>query len=82
MSKKRSNPDTLARARTEAEREGMTLSAWMDRAARREALRDAGRQYEAWLDTHPEVREEVSAWRSMTASATARRWSAIAEDNA
>ncbi|MBX6723679.1 MAG: hypothetical protein IRY92_10685 [Dactylosporangium sp.] len=50
------NPDTLARARAAAEQEGLTLSAWMDRAARREALRDAGRRYEEWVDAHPEVR--------------------------
>lgn len=68
------NPDTLARARAAAEHEGLTLSAWMDRAARREALRDAGRRYEEWVDAHPEVRAEVDAWRAMMVSAVGRQW--------
>jgi hypothetical protein len=76
------NPDTLSRARSEAEREGMTLSAWMDRAARREALRDAGRRYERWLDEHPEAREEVNGWRAMTASTTAHQWAELPNDTA
>ena len=76
------NPDTLARARTAAERTGMTLSAWMDRAARREALRDAGRRYEEWLDANPEAREEVTAWRGMTSGVTSRRWATLTEGDA
>lgn len=58
------NPETLARARAEAEREGLTLSAWMDRAARRAALRDAGRRHQEWLEANPEARAEVDAWRA------------------
>jgi hypothetical protein len=68
------NPDTLARARAAAEQEGLTLSAWMDRAARREALRDAGKRYEEWVDAHPEVRAEVDAWRAMMVGAVGRQW--------
>lgn len=71
------NPDTLARARDAAQRESLSLSAWMDRAARREALRDAGRRYEQWIDQHPEIRDEVNAWRQLTAHATAGRWARL-----
>lgn len=56
-------PDTLARARDAAKREGLTLSAWIDRAARREALRDAGRRHQEWLAANPDVREELDAFR-------------------
>ncbi|MEV4757145.1 hypothetical protein AB0J86_18810 [Micromonospora sp. NPDC049559] len=56
------NPDTLARARAAAERAGMSLSAWMDRAARREALRDAGRHQDEWLDANPDVRDELDGF--------------------
>lgn len=72
------NSDTLARARDAAQRESLSLSAWMDRAARREALRDAGRRYEQWIDQHPDIRDEVNAWRQMTANTTAGRWSRLA----
>jgi hypothetical protein len=74
--------ETLARARASAEREGLSLSAWMDRAARREALRDAGRQYEQWLDAHPDVRAEVNSWRAATAAAAVQRWSVPGRDEA
>lgn len=58
------NSDTLARARAEAQREGVSLSAWIDRAARRAALRDAGRRYQEWLHANPDVKEEVDAWQA------------------
>ncbi|MDW5325840.1 hypothetical protein [Plantactinospora sp. KLBMP9567] len=56
------NPDTLARARAAAKQDGLSLSAWIDRAARREALRAAARQHEAWLAANPEVRDELDAF--------------------
>jgi hypothetical protein len=55
--------DTLQRARAEAEREGMTLSAWMDRAARRAVLREAARRNQEWLNENPDVRQEIDEWR-------------------
>ncbi|MDG4787077.1 hypothetical protein O7626_14250 [Micromonospora sp. WMMD1102] len=56
------DPDTLARARAAAERDGLALAAWVDRAVRREALRAAAREHEAWLAAHPEVRDELDAF--------------------
>jgi hypothetical protein len=52
---------TLSRAREQAEREGLTLSAWMATAARRHAQRDAGRRYREWLSKHPDIRDEVES---------------------
>lgn len=66
--------DTLARARSEAERAGVSLSAWLDRAARTQALRDAGRQYDQWLSEHPEIADEVKGWRAMQARTLSARW--------
>lgn len=54
--------DTLARARAAAHREGMSLSAWLERAARREALRDAVRRQDEWLAANPEVRAELDGF--------------------
>lgn len=56
------NPDTLARARAAAGHEGMSLSAWIDRAARREALRDAARRQDEWLAANPDVRDELDGF--------------------
>jgi hypothetical protein len=53
------NPDTLARARAAAKQDGVSLSAWIDRAARKEALRVAARQHDAWLAANPDVRDEL-----------------------
>lgn len=58
----RLSPQTLARARAAAERDGMTLSDWIDRAARREARRDAARAHEEWLAANPEVRDELDGF--------------------
>ncbi|WP_422769510.1 hypothetical protein ACN28C_22500 [Plantactinospora sp. WMMC1484] len=55
-------PDTLARARAAAKQDGLSLSAWIDRAARKEALRAAAHQHEAWLAANPEVRDELDAF--------------------
>jgi uncharacterized protein YigA (DUF484 family) len=54
--------DTLARARAAATYEGLSLSAWMDRAARREALRHAAWRHEEWLTANPEVRDELDGF--------------------
>ena len=56
------NSDTLARARAAAGNEGMSLSAWMDRAARREALRHAARRHDDWLAANPDVRDELDGF--------------------
>ncbi|MBE1491447.1 hypothetical protein [Plantactinospora soyae] len=53
------NPDTLARARQAAKHDGLSLSAWIDRAARREAIRAAARRHEEWLAANPDVRDEL-----------------------
>ncbi len=60
-------PDTLERARAAAGREGLSLSAWIDRAARREALRDADERYREWLAANPGVQEELETWEGVTA---------------
>lgn len=70
------SPDTLARARSQAERAGVSLSAWLDRAARAQALRDAGRQYDRWLSENPEIADQVKGWRSMQARTLSARWRA------
>ena len=70
---------TLAVARAESEREGVTLSAWINRAARREARRDQGRRYQEWLSAHPDVAAEVRAWREWAGGMRAQRWASLAE---
>ncbi|GLI01654.1 hypothetical protein [Phytohabitans aurantiacus] len=54
--------DTLARARAEARAAGMSLSEWIDRAARRAAVRDAARRHEEWLATDPDARAELEGF--------------------
>ena len=54
--------DTLSRARAAAAEEGLTLAAWLDRAARREALRQAARRHEEWLTANPDVRDELDGF--------------------
>jgi hypothetical protein len=71
--------DTLAKARQSAEAEGMNLSAWMDRAARQYAQRDAGRRYEAWLREHPDIADHVGGWRAVKAEATVNRWADLSD---
>ena len=56
------SPDTLARARAAAQAEGISLSAWMDRAARRQALRDASKHHEGWLAANPDIRDELDGF--------------------
>jgi hypothetical protein len=51
--------ETLARARQAAAREGMGLSAWFERTARRQLLRDAAHRHDEWLAANPDVREEL-----------------------
>jgi hypothetical protein len=68
------SPDTLARARSQAERAGVSLSAWLDRAARAQALRDAGHQYDRWLAENPEIADQVKSWRAMQARTMSARW--------
>ena len=67
------SPDTLDRAREAATRDGLTLSAWIDRAARREALRDAGTRYAEALAANPDIRAEVESWRAFGAECVAER---------
>lgn len=69
--------DTLATARDHAAREGVTLSAWLSRAARREARRDQGQQYAAWLAAHPDVAEEVRGWREFARGMQAARLASL-----
>ena len=71
--------DTLAAAREAAGREGVTLSAYLSRAARREVRRTQGRQYQEWLQAHPDVAEEVREWRAYAGSMQAQRWAHLAE---
>ncbi|HEX5595486.1 MAG TPA: hypothetical protein VFX61_05585 [Micromonosporaceae bacterium] len=70
--------DTLTRARAAARREGMSLSAWMDRAARREALRDAGRRQDEWLAANPDVRAELDGFDRL-ADQLESGWSDLAD---
>ncbi|HEX5542204.1 MAG TPA: hypothetical protein VFX60_11700 [Micromonospora sp.] len=70
--------DTLAQARTAARREGISLSAWIDRAARREALRDAGRRQDEWLAANPEVRAELDGFDRL-ADQLESGWSDLAD---
>jgi hypothetical protein len=67
------SPDTIDRAREAATRDGLTLSAWIDRAARREALRDAGTRYAEWLAANPDIRDEIQGWRAFGAECAADR---------
>jgi hypothetical protein len=54
--------DTLARARRAARREGVSLSSWLDRAARRQLLQEAARQLDEWLAANPDVRDELDGF--------------------
>jgi ribbon-helix-helix CopG family protein len=54
--------DTLERARDAAERAGLSLSAWMRRAARNQALREPAMTREEWLEANPDIRAELEAW--------------------
>lgn len=56
------NARTLARARRAARREGVSLSTWIDRAARSQLLADAARRHEEWLAANPEVRAELDGF--------------------
>lgn len=70
------SPDTLARAQSQAEQAGVSLSAWLDRAARTQSLRDAGRQYDRWLAENPDVADQVKSWRALQARTLSARWRA------
>jgi hypothetical protein len=72
------NSDTLARARAAAAQAGLSLSAWIDRAARREALRDAGRLQDDWLAANPEVREQLEGFDRL-ADRLEAGWSDLAD---
>jgi hypothetical protein len=72
------NPDTLVRARAAAAQAGMSLSAWMDRAARREALREAGRRQDDWLAANPDVREQLDGFDRL-ADKLESGWSDLAD---
>jgi hypothetical protein len=69
--------DTLARARRAARREGVSLSGWFERAARRELLRDAAIHHDEWLAANPEVREELDSFDRF-AEALDASWSDMA----
>lgn len=56
----------------------MSLSAWLDRAARREALRDAARRQDEWLAANPEVRDELDGFDRL-ADKLESGWSDLAE---
>jgi hypothetical protein len=62
-------PDTLQRAREEADRAGVSLSAWVDRVAHTAALRAAGDRYEEWINAHPEM-EGIRSWRAFIDGST------------
>ncbi len=53
---------TLSHARRAARREGVSLSRWIDRAARRQLLADAANHHEEWLAANPDVRDELDGF--------------------
>ncbi|MEV7230595.1 hypothetical protein AB0M79_26765 [Polymorphospora sp. NPDC051019] len=77
------NADTLARARVAARHAGLSLSAWMDRAARREALRDAARRQDDWMAANPGIREELDGFDRLAdrieADRTGSGWTDLSE---
>jgi hypothetical protein len=54
--------DTIEKARDCAERAGLSLSNWMRRAARNQALSEPAITMEEWLDANPDIREELEAF--------------------
>jgi hypothetical protein len=54
--------DTLEKARDCAQRAGLSLSNWMRRAARNQALSEPAITMEEWLDANPDIREELEGW--------------------
>ncbi|BCJ69782.1 hypothetical protein [Polymorphospora rubra] len=77
------NADTLTRARAAARHAGLSLSAWMDRAARREALRDAARRQDDWMAANPGIREELDGFDRLAdrieAGRTGSGWTDLSE---
>jgi uncharacterized protein YigA (DUF484 family) len=65
---------TLARARAAARREGVSLSAWLERAARRQLLQDAARRHDEWLAANPDVRAQLDGFDRLAESLDAS-WS-------
>lgn len=70
--------DTLALARAAARHEGISLADWLERAVRREAVRDAARRQDEWLAANPEVREELDGFDRL-ADELESGWSDLAE---
>jgi post-segregation antitoxin (ccd killing protein) len=73
------NPDTEERARAAAEQAGMSLSAWLDRAARQQALRDHGEQHDRWLAENPDVRDEIAAFEAFADRVGSGNWAELGE---
>ena len=67
----------LIRARAGAQRAGISLSAWLTRAARSASLRDAGQRYNDWLADNPEVATDLAEWRQITAATMSQRWAGL-----
>lgn len=60
--------ETLAHARGAARREGISLSAWLDRAARRQLRQDAARRHDESLAANPEVRAQLDGFDRLAES--------------
>ncbi len=69
--------ETLIRARHAARREGVSLSGWIDRAARRQLLHDAARHHDEWLAANPDVRDELDGFDRLAESLDTN-WSDLA----
>lgn len=58
------DPELLGRVRDEASAAGLSVSAWLSRAARAFARQHAARRHQAWLDANPDVREELEGFEA------------------
>lgn len=54
--------ELLERVRAEAAAAGMSVSAWLGRAARAYARRGAAQRHEAWLQANPQTRDELDGF--------------------
>lgn len=72
--------DTLEKARDCAERAGLSLSNWMRRAARKQALREPSITRDEWLEANPDIRTELEAWDRIRQENLARIFAEYGEE--
>jgi post-segregation antitoxin (ccd killing protein) len=70
--------DLLEQIRAEAEAAGISVSAWMARAARAFARKDRARRHQAWLRENADVAQELADFETF-ARHSRPGWSSLGE---